>query len=660
MLPHVLPRLISDLGDSAQLTSFTGTERLGQPFSFDVQFVTQDDSLKGTDVLGKTFAVEITGPLGLRHFHGVAMRFQRLGRRDRWSAYGVTLRPLLWRLSMGSDCRIFTGKIPTAVSDTLKARSVPVDVKLEGDGRSSAYFVQYRESDYNFVSRLMEQEGIYYYFSHSATEHRMVLVNSAAKHDAFPGYGTLTLGVEDESIQSWGQVNQLESDGYTLGDFFYESPKPMVTPYKRATFEHFDYPGGFTADGDGGDYARIRWEELQAVRDLYEGSGCITGLATGALFTIGGNTDAGDYLVTGADYNLGPISYRSDGEADGDHRLHVHFTAIRKERPYRAPRSAHKPTVEGPQTAIVVGGKDDEIATDELGRIQVKFHWDRDPKTRSCFVRVAQMWAGPRWGGVFIPRVGQEVIVEFLEGDPDRPLVTGAVYNGDNGLPWDLPQDQTQSGIRSRSSKGGTKDNFNELRFEDKKGAEKLFLQAERDEVVTIKNDETRDVGHDRTVHVVNNETLTIDKDRVAKIGEKETREVGHDQTVTVGGARTVSVGKDEQHDVTGKRAHTVQKDDSLAVTGKQTVTVGKDMSLSIDGGLTESVGKDSSLDVGGKLQIVATDQIVLKAGDAQITIKKDGTILLKGKDIGLDGGGSINVKASSDLVLKGSKVGHN
>jgi len=656
----MLPRLVSSLGDAILLRSFAGGERLGQPFSYDIQFVSQNAALAGADVLGKPFAIEIERPRGKRHFHGVAYRFMRLGTRDHWSHYAMTLRPTLWRLTMGSDCRIFRGAISSAVTDVLKDRGVSTDVRLDGAARTSDYFVQYRESDLNFVTRLMEQEGIYYFFKHTQSEHKMVLVNSAGRHDPFPGYATLVLGTDDECIESWDQVNQLESDGYVLGDFFYEQPRPMVSPYKRAAFEQFDYPGGFIASADGDAYARLRYEELQAARDVFQGSGCITGLATGCVFKLATGTDAGEYLVTGADYHLGPLSYRSDGQADGDERLHVTFTAIKKDRPYRPPRTTHKPLIEGPQTAIVVGGKGDEISTDKLGRIKVKFHWDRNPDTESCAIRVAQLWAGSRWGGVFIPRVGQEVVVEFLDGDPDRPLATGCVYNGDNELPWDLTKDPAQNGIRSRSSKGGKPDNFNELRFEDKQGAEKLFIQAERDEEVTIKNDENREIGHDRVVHVAHDETLTTDNDRKAKIGKNEKLEVGADQTIEVSGARTVSVAKDEKHDVQGTRTHTVAKDDALTVNGKLSITVSKDEEVDVQGNRRESIKQDCGLNVGQKLTIMADDQIVLKAGDAQITLKKDGTILLKGKDIGLEGGGKINVKASSDLVLSGAKVAQN
>jgi type VI secretion system secreted protein VgrG len=301
----------------------------------------------------------------------------------------------------------------------------------------------------------------------------------------------------------------------------------------------------------------------------------------------------------------------------------------------------------------------------------VQFHWDRYGKAdenSSCWVRVAQVWSGKTWGAIHIPRIGQEVIVEFLEGDPDQPIITGRVYNADQMPPYDLPANRTQSGIKSRSSLKGTTDNFNEIRFEDKKGEEQLFIHAEKNQDIEVENDETHTVGHDRTKDVGNDETTTIGKNRTEKVGE--------DESITIAGNRTESVGKDESISIDGNRTENVGKNESITIGKNRTENVGKDETISIGGNRTEdvaknekvtvgeerqhSVGKNDTLEVGKKLGAKAGDEISLQCGDASITLKKNGEIVIKGKDIKLDGSGKVDVKAASDLTLKGSSIKEN
>ena len=350
-----------------------------------------------------------------------------------------------------------------------------------------------------------------------------------------------------------------------------------------------------------------------------------------------------------------------------------------------------------------MGPAGEEIYTDKFGRVKVQFDWDRlgkhDEKA-SCWVRVAQVWAGKQWGAMHIPRIGHEVMVEFLDGDPDRPIITGRVYNADNMPPYALPDNKTQSGIKSCSSKGGSASNFNELRFEDLKGKEEVYLQAEKDMNILVKNDESRIIGHDRMKEVKNDETSTIKGNR--------TEEVTKDETITIHGSRSETVDKDESITISGGRTESVSKDESISISGGRTEDVGKDESISIGGGRTESVGKSESITIGGarsqsvgkgesitisgerkvdvgkafnltvgagrkqtitgddqisvskKILFEAGDEIMLKSGEASITLKKDGTIILKGKDVSITASGKINAKASSDVIIKGSKIGGN
>jgi type VI secretion system secreted protein VgrG len=421
-----------------------------------------------------------------------------------------------------------------------------------------------------------------------------------------------------------------------------------------------------------------------------EGAGSARGIAVGSVFQLRGHhvpRENKKYLVVAATHTIQGPNYESLGGATPDDFYRCSFLAIESKRPFRPARLTPKPSIQGPQTAIVVGPAGEEIWTDKYGRVKVQFHWDRYGKSNqdsSCWVRVSQQWAGPGWGGVQLPRIGQEVIVEFLEGDPDRPIITGRVYNGVNMPPYELPANKTQSGIKSRSTKEGTPENFNEIRFEDKKGEEQLFIHAEKNQDIEVENDETHWVGHDRTKTIDNNETVHVKKDRTETVGQHETitihgnrtETVDKDESITISGNRTETVTKDEKITISGGRTESVAKDESVSVNGKRTVSIGKDESVSIGGSRTEtveknesitisgahtlSVTKSSGIDIGKALSITAADEIVLKSGSASITLKKDGTIVIKGKDISVDGGGKVNVKASSDMILKGSKIAQN
>jgi type VI secretion system secreted protein VgrG len=336
------------------------------------------------------------------------------------------------------------------------------------------------------------------------------------------------------------------------------------------------------------------------------------------------------------------------------------FTCIPAALPYRPARTTPRPFVHGCQTAVVVGPAGEEIFTDKYSRVKVQFHWDREGKkdaNSSCWVRVASTWAGRQWGAIHIPRIGQEVVVDFEEGDPDQPIVIGSVYNADNMPPYALPANKTQSGIKSRSSLGGGADNFNEIRFEDKKGSEQLFIHAEKNQDIEVENDETHWVGRDRT--------KTIDHDETVSVGNNRTETVGKNETISIGENRTESVGKDESISVAGNQSLSVDKNRSIAVTGNQStnidgsrsVGVDKDDALSVTKKRTVSIGTDDTLSVGKKLVMEAGDEIVLKTGSATIAMKKDGTITISGKDITIKGSGKVNVKASSDVIVKGSKV---
>jgi len=499
-----------------------------------------------------------------------------------------------------------------------------------------------------------------------------------------------------------------------LNDFDFKKPKTSLgattnvsRKYGKAKFEMYDYPGEYLEHGEGDRLADVRLNELQTQYEILHGQASARGLAAGCTFKLK-NHPRGDqnreYLITGVllHADAGEFATASAG-GNGSDFFSCSFTAIDSKQTFRPPRLTPKPIVQGPQTAIVAGPGGEEIYTDEHGRVKVQFHWDRYGKSdenSSCWMRVSQAWAGKTWGSIHIPRIGQEVIVEFLEGDPDRPIITGRVYNADATPPYGLPGNKTQSGIKSRSSKGGGSANFNEIRFEDKKGSEEVYIHAEKDQNNIVENDETTSVGHDRTEDVGNDEKITIGKNRTEKVGVNEkisiganrTEDVGANEDITIGASRTrtvaindaITIGVAQEISVGAAQAITVGAAQAISVGASQSTSVGinqdnnigvnqstdvgSNQSNSIGGNQNDkvtknrssSVGENDTLKVAKKLSIDAGEEVLIKTGDASIHMKKDGTIQIKGKDIAIQGSGKISVKADGDITMKGSKIAAN
>ena len=577
--------------------------------------------------------------------------------------------------------------------------------------RKRDYCVQYRESDFNFVQRLMEEEGIYYFFKHTDNSHTLVLADSYSGHEPFPHYSSIDYFPpsdnavrEKDHIHDWHVSRDVQPGKYVVMDYDFIKPRAALKTqyvqkrnFPKSDYEMFDYPGGFTVTGDGDHYARTRLESLQAQHERLNGAGNARGLACGSLFKLAGyprKDQNKEHLIVAATHRLQAGDYET-GAQGSEEEYRCSFAAIDSKEPFRAPITTRKPVVGGPQTATVVGPGGEEIFTDKYGRVKVQFHWDREgarDEKSSCWIRVSQAQAGKNWGWMSLPRIGQEVVVDFLEGDPDQPLITGRVYNQDNMPPFELPANKTQSGLRTRSSLNGTADNCNEIRFEDKKGSEQLFIHAEKNQDIEVENDETHFVGHDRTktvdhdeiTHVKHDRTETVDNNENITIGKDRTESVGSNESISIGSSRTESVGKDESITIASNRSESVGSDESVSIGKDQTVSVGnsrtlsvgKDESISVAANRTDSIGKneettvgkdrrvsvanDDALSVGKRLLIDAGDQITIQTGSASITMKKDGTIVIKGKDITLDASGKINGKASGDIVLKGSKVTQN
>ena len=563
--------------------------------------------------------------------------------------------PWLWFLTRTADCRIFQSKsVPDIIKGIFRDYGF-TDFKdsLSGTYTAWDYCVQYRETDFNFVSRLMEHEGIYYFFEHDNGKHTLVLADSSSAHESFPGYDNVpfraTRGTFNvENVGNWTLEQEVQPGSYALNDFNFEKPKTsllaqsnITTQNAQSTFAVYDYPGEYGEQSDGSDYAKIRIEELHTQHEVVHGDGNARGLAVGRTFTL---TNAlrrdqnRKYLVTSATYQLTADSYNvsSDGD-EAEETFFCRFTALDATKPFRAARTTPKPLIHGPQTAIIVGPSGEEIHTDKYGRVKVQFHWDRYGKAdenSSCWVRLSQAaWAGKKYGAIYIPRVGHEVIVEFLEGDPDQPIVTGRVYNADAMPPYDLPAEKTKTTLKSASSKGAV--GFNELRFEDKKDSEQIFIHAEKNMDIRVKNDRMETIVNDRHLQVQNNKFEKVDANRHEEIGKSHFEKIGADH--------------------------------NLDISGKQAVHIAKSQSVGVDGDMIHEIGGNLSQKITKKIYISSTDDLVIesaasitiKVGPSSIAIDATG-IALNAPTIKISGTGQVQVIAADVMTIQGSMVNIN
>jgi type VI secretion system secreted protein VgrG len=721
--------------DQLMIKDATMREELGRMSVMDLDLLSPDENLALDDLLGRGFSIELVLDNDQsRFFHGIVAECAQIGRLGNYARYTARVVPWIWFLTRTSDCRIFQ---QVAVPDIIKKifddhGTSDYEFELKGSFAKRDYCVQYMETDFDFLSRLMEEEGIYYFFKHEQSKDTIVVCNGVGAHKATPGCESVSYYPpsenavrEEDTIDHWHLSHTMQSGKLTHTDFDFTKPRTSLLAqyaapgsYPKGNAEVFAYPGGYLAVGDGNTYAQHRLEAIQQQHERVVGSGNVRGLAVGALFSLENyprEDQNREYLVVSTTFHFGGTDYES-GVAHGSADVTVTFDAIPSKQPYRSLPTTRRARVAGPQTAIVVGKAGEEIYTDQYGRVKVQFHWDREGKrdeNSSCWVRVSQGWAGKNWGAIHIPRIGQEVIVDFLEGDPDRPIITGRVYNAAEMPPYDLPANQTQSGIKTRSSKGGSPANFNEIRFEDKMGSEMLTIHAEKDQEISVEHDEAHSVGHDRTKSITHDETTSVGHDRTETVGNNETitigvnrtEKVGVNETITIGANRKIDVGANENATVALMRTHAVGVNESISVGVSQEITVGAaqtitvgavqavsigasqtinvganrtlsvgsnqtvnvganattsvggDETLSVTGSRATSIGKDDALQVAKNLVIQAGESISITTGAASISMNKDGTITIKGKDITIDGSGDIGIKGGGNIVIKGSKI---
>jgi type VI secretion system secreted protein VgrG len=567
----------SPLGkDVLMLFRMTAREELGRLAEFELELLSTDAKIKLEDVLGKPFtiALEVPGDKP-RYFNGLCTRFSQSGRVGRWTQYQATLRPWLWLLTRTADCRIFpdpkeaeSKTVPDMIQDVFRKNGFSdFKVRLNGTYKPREYCVQYRETDFNFVSRLMEEEGIYYYLLHEDGKHHVVVADSSTSHDPIPGCEKVPyMAAATESaaradhISDWQIAQELHSGMTVLNDYDFEIPRAdlivkssIARSHAHAKLEMFDYPGfyvgaysarggGTNGDGDAMDrgqaFARTRIEELQTDHEQVIGGGNVRGLAVGGTFKLTDfhrDDQNREHLVVSTVLQVQIGGYEGIEAASNQTLYHCQFSAIPAKVPFRPRRLTPRPNIAGPQTATVVGKSGEEIWTDVHGRVKVQFHWDRygtNDENSSCWIRVSHPWAGKSWGAVSIPRIGQEVIVDFLEGDPDQPIITGRVYNADTMPPYGLPAGAVVSGIKSNSTKGGG--GYNEMSMNDTKGKEHFTIHAQYDMSTTVEHDDSQTVHNNRTISVDGTHTETIKKDTTVLVTEgKETNTVSKEILIT-------------------------------------------------------------------------------------------------------------------------------
>ena len=629
-------------------------EELGRMFQFDMELFSKKPDIRFEDILGKNITIRLDLPKRKkRWFNGFVSRFNQSDTNtgEDFTAYGMTVRPWLWFLTRTADCRIFREKpVPEIIKEIFTEQGfTDFEDNLIGDYRKWEFCVQYRETDFNFVSRLMEQEGIYYYFRHEKEKHVLILADDASAHEPFPDYDEIPyfppddgLRREKEHIYDWNISCEVKPGVYTLDEFDFKNPKAnlevkaaVARGHAMSSLEIFDYPGEYVKPDEGETYARIRIEELHARYELISGAANAKGIATGSLFTLSGyprRDQNREYIVVSACYDISSTNYITGSGGNGE-IFACDFKVLDSKNPFRSERITPKPIIQGPQTAIVVGEPGKEITTEKYGRVKVQFHWDRYGKLdmkSSCWVRVSHPWAGKNWGSVAIPRYGQEVIVEFLEGDPDYPIITGRVYNNDTMPPYKLPGKGMISGLKSNSTPGGG--GYNEMSMDDTKGQEMITIHAQYDMNTTVE--------HDQTLVVHNNRTDTIDVD--------DTETVKGNQTLAVNGNRSESVNGTENVAIDGATTHTVKS--------AYTRNVFSNYSLSAGSNISNTAGTNWEGNAGAKLTLRAP-QIKLEAG-AKIEIICGGSaVILEPSKITISSGsGNIDVH-SPGVDIKGGKI---
>ncbi len=601
-----LIRVNTNLGeDKLFLESFEGEERVSGLFRFELGLLSEDSSFTMDSLLNQPAVVSITLHDDTdRNFHGIINHIEEVETRSEGTTfYRATMVPWAWLLTLFNDCRIFQNMaVPDIVQKVFTDRGFSNYAnRCTGTYAAREYCVQYRETDFNFISRLLEDEGIFYFFEHAADKHTLVMADQPTAFVACPGqsqlaYDTIPGLWQDQDVMlSLRRAQHVRVGKVTENDYDFTKPTTSIDANLDSSRkgEFYEYPGNYTTRDDGSRYARVRLEEQEVKLLTISAETNCRALCAGFQFTLSGYWNE----AANKAYSLLVVRHKAANNASRSYELqeafdyHNTIEAIPQGTPYHPPRHSRRPFIQGAQTAVVVGKSGEEIWVDQYGRVKVQFFWDRAgtmDENSSCWIRVAQLWAGKGWGAIFTPRIGQEVIVDFLEGDPDRPIITGRVYNADQTVPYALPDEQTKSTIKSMSSKGGG--GFNEIRLEDKAGSEQVFIFGQKDQDVRIQKDVREWVGEDRNLYVTRDRKDQVGRDDHGDIGRDHIEKIGRDHHLAISGKEAISITGSHSLTVTGDVIETFSGNQSTAVTQNIYIS-GMQIVIQATTGMTLSVG---------------------------------------------------------------------
>ena len=674
--------LSTPLGENVLfLTAFSGSEEMSRLFQFELDMIADNPSIAAADIVGKnvTFAIELTDG-SQRFFNGFVSEFVAGDVGEGRRSYEATVVPWLWFLTQTSDCRIFQNKTVVEIIEQIFSEYGFSDfetAEIKGQHKTWDYCVQYRETDFNFVSRLMEQEGIFYYFRHENGKHTLVMADATSAYkdcpenevDYPPTEGTTALA---DHITDWEHRYEYCSGKWAQTDYNFETPNTnlmvqtnsVVNVGANSNYEIYDYPGEYSKKPDGQGEVKLRMEEEEVEHNVVSGAGQCKTFTPGGKFKIGVHPSPDEqgkgYVITSISHSATePLAYETGGDSGGEEYSNT-FTCIPDSVVFRPARTTAKPLVSGIQTAVVVGPNGEEIHCDKYGRVKVQFHWDREGQRddkSSCWIRVAHNSAGRKWGFLSIPRIGQEVVIDFLEGDPDRPLIVGSVYNADQMPHYGLPANQTRSYIKSNSSKGGS--GFNELMFEDKKDSERVFLHAQKNMDVRVRNDSKARIYGNRHQIVGWEKDGQKGGDQREKVYQDKHLNVKRHQVEHIEGNYQLMVGNGEAEDG-GSVAIVVEKQTGVSV-GEEGV------GIKIEGDKKEKVAGAQHLTVeGGRKEKLGSLALTIdgadneKVGSHSLTVGQDQHVkvgmnhaLEAGQEVHIKGGMNVIIEAGMQLTLK-------
>ncbi|MEO5619073.1 MAG: type VI secretion system tip protein TssI/VgrG [Candidatus Eisenbacteria bacterium] len=675
--------------EDLRVLRFSGSEGISQCFTYDLELATFEPDVKFEDIVGEPGHLVIHTMYSERHVDGIVVRWEEVGHNRAITFYNARLVPRVWTLTLIRQSRIFQKlSTPDILKKVLEGAEIPANMyrfSLGGSYDPRVFCVQYRETDFEFISRLMEEEGMFFFFEHTEDGHVLVVGDSSDVHAELPEDPILryregeSAMLSEETVTHLRYARTLRTGAVMLKEFDFKKPALALRAVKEdasdkeSKFESYDYPGDYNAQGLGDRLAKVRLEEERAETYLGIGETDCRRFEAGFKFTLEDhpreelNTDLVLIRVrhTGEQPHAG---FGGGGGGGGDDRPPVYravFECIPAAIPFRPARVTPRPRIDGPQTAEVVGPKGEEIHCDEHGRVKVKFHWDRSEAkddTVSSWIRVSQPWGGSGYGGMMIPRVGQEVVVEFLEGDPDRPLITGRVYNGANPPPYELPAGKTVSAFKSSSSPGGS--GSNEIRFEDSGGKEEFYIHGQKDMNVLIENNRTERIKVNQVVEIDANDSLTVGGNSATKIkgnekteidGNSDTKVQGN-ETYEVGGNLTDTVNGNTDWNVSGNNTGTVGGNEKLSVGAKMETMVGASYKLQVTSGIEEKAMKKAETITATSKETVGASKKISAAGSIKLesaSIKIAGLMTkIQGSKITVDGT-KVDIKAAAMIKLE-------